>query len=168
MPLTHASFIINLILKLRIICFSKRKLYLSAESYLRTLLYFLGFSLWVRGCFKAWSSVGSSSGSSRWQLAGTLFKGVSLKPSMRAATAPTPFLQGKLATIWKPHGLLRGGRANTDSVTRFSISIVRSSMEKKLHSTTAGEEMWLFVNPPLYFNTSLSRPFKAESWMDIS
>lgn len=78
------------------------------------------------------------------------------------ATAPIVFLQGKLATIWKPHGLLSGGRANTDSLTRFSISIVRSWMEKKIHSTTAGEEMWLFVNPPLYFNTSLSRPFKAE------
>lgn len=105
-----------------------------------------------------------SSGSSEQQLAGTLFKGVSLKHSMHAATAPIFFLQGKLATVWKPHGLLRGGWANTDSITRFSIiSIVKRLMEKKIHSTTAGEETWLFVNPPLYFNTSLSRPFKAES-----
>lgn len=82
---------------------------------------------------------------------------------MYAAIAPISFLQGKLATIWKPHGLLSRGRANTDSVTRFSISIVRSSMEKKIHGTTAGEEMRLFVKPPLYFNTSLSHPFKVES-----
>lgn len=81
---------------------------------------------------------------------------------MHAATAPISFWRGKLATIWKPHGLLSGGQANTDNITRFSISIVRSAMGKKIHSTTAGEETWPFVSPSLSFNTSLSPPFTAE------
>lgn len=70
-----------------------------------------------------------------------LLKGESLKHRVCTATAPICFLQGKLATIWKPHGLLSGGQANADSITRFSVSIVRSLKETKIHSTTAGEEM---------------------------